>query len=72
MELSTERAQQKGVPVIAVVGDIGDDIEAAYEEGVTAIFSINKAAIPFVEAKGRSKSDLAHTMDNLMRLMNCR
>lgn len=64
------RTKKKGVPLIAIVGDIGDDIEGVYDEGVSAIFSINRVAIPFSEAKLRSKSDLALTMDNLMRFIS--
>ena len=55
------------VPVTAIVGDIGDSIESAYDEGVSAIFSINRVAVDFKQAKSRSKSDLALTMNNLMR-----
>ncbi len=61
------RTKKEGVPLIAIVGDIGDDIEGAYAEGVSAIFSINRVAVPYKEAKLRSKSDLALTVDNLMR-----
>lgn len=61
------RTKKAHVPLIAVVGDIGDPIEEAYEKGVSAIFSINRVAVPFQEAKLRSKSDLALTMDNVMR-----
>ncbi|MDF1496414.1 glycerate kinase family protein [Caproiciproducens sp. CPB-2] len=64
------RAKEKGVPVIAVVGDIGDNIEGMYDQGVNAIFSINRVAVPFDEAKKRSRSDLMLTMDNLMRLIS--
>lgn len=63
------RTKKEGVPLIAIVGDIGDDIEGAYSEGVSAIFSINRVAVPYKEAKLRSKSDLAFTMDNLMRFI---
>lgn len=63
------RAKRFHVPLIAVVGDIGDNIEAAYDEGVTAIFSINRVAVDFHIAKNRSKSDLALTMDNLLRFI---
>ncbi|MDR2020424.1 MAG: glycerate kinase [Treponema sp.] len=63
------RAKKQGVPVIAVVGDIGDAIEGAYDEGVRAIFSINRRAIPFQEARTRCKRDLALTMDNLLRFL---
>lgn len=61
------RTRKFNVPLIAVVGDIGDDIEKAYDEGVSAIFSINRVAVPFQEAKLRAKSDMKLTMDNLMR-----
>lgn len=64
------RTKKIGVPLIAIVGDIGDDIESAYNEGVSAIFSINRVAVPYKEAKLRSKSDLALTMDNLMRFIS--
>lgn len=63
------RTKKLGVPLIAVVGDIGDEIEGAYDEGVSAIFSINRVAVPFSQAKGRSKSDMALTIRNLMRWM---
>lgn len=61
--------KKAGVPLVAVVGDIGDSIEGAYEAGVDGIFSINRVAIPFSESKSRCKSDLALTMDNLMRFI---
>ena len=61
------RAKALGVPVTALVGDIGDDMEAAYDEGVSAIFSINRVAVDFPVAKLRSRQDLSITIDNLMR-----
>ena len=64
---AARRAKKLGVPLIAVVGDIADDIEAVYGEGVSAVFSINRAAIPYEQAKERARSDLALTMNNLMR-----
>lgn len=63
------RTKKRGVPLIAVVGDIGDGIEKAYEEGVSAVFSINRVAVDFSQAKPRSKSDMVLTMDNLMRFL---
>jgi glycerate kinase len=63
------RAKKHQVPVIAVVGDIGDDIEAAYAEGVSAIFSINRVSLPFDENRKRCKSDMKLTIDNLMRFL---
>jgi glycerate kinase len=65
------RAKKHGVPVVAIVGDIGCDIESAYDEGVSAIFSINRVAVPYKEARLRSKDDLRQTVDNLMKFMRC-
>ena len=63
------KAKQKNVPVIAVVGDIGDNVEGAYREGVTGIFSINRVAVPYKEARPRAKNDLALTVDNILRFL---
>ncbi len=64
-----QRAKKIGVPVIAVVGDIGDNMEPAYDMGVSAIFSINRVAVEFKKAKLRSKSDLSLTVDTVMRTL---
>ncbi|NLI55272.1 MAG: glycerate kinase [Clostridiales bacterium] len=64
------RAKRAGIPVLAVVGDVGDDIEEAYAEGITAIFSTNQLAIPFSEARLRSKKDYRLTVENLFRLLS--
>lgn len=63
------RTRKLDVPLVAIVGDIGDNIVGAYDEGVTAIFSINRVAVPFSEAKLRAQSDLALTIDNLFRFI---
>lgn len=64
------RAKALGVPMIAVVGDIGDDVSQAYEEGVSGIFSINRVAVDFKESKLRCKNDLQLTVENLMCFLN--
>jgi len=63
------RAKRANVPLVAIVGDIGDDIETAYDLGVSAIFSINRVAVDFKQAKPRAKKDLELTMDNVMRFI---
>jgi glycerate kinase len=63
------RAKKAGVPVFAVVGDIADGAEAAYLEGVTAIFSINRVAVPYQQAAKRAPNDLRLTVANLMRAL---
>ncbi|MBQ6108804.1 MAG: glycerate kinase, partial [Thermoguttaceae bacterium] len=63
------RTQKAGVPLIAVVGDVGDEIDEAYDRGVTAIFSINHVAVPFHAARRRAEQDLAAEMENILRLI---
>ncbi|QAT48925.1 glycerate kinase [Caproiciproducens sp. NJN-50] len=63
------RAKKQNIPVLAVVGDVGDSIDSVYDMGVSAVFSINRVAVDFKKAKLRSKDDLSKTMDNIMRLI---
>ena len=63
------KARKMKIPVIAIVGDIGDDIDAAYDEGVSGIFSINRVAVPYKDARLRAKSDMKLTIDNILRFM---
>jgi len=62
-----KRSARAGVPVIAIVGDVADDAYSAYDIGVSAIFSINRLAIPRNEAKRRSSKDYARTLDDVLR-----
>mgnify|MGYP001307963438 CR=1 FL=1 len=64
-----DRAIKGDVPVIAVVGDVGDQIEEIYKRGIKAIFSINQVAVPFAEARLRSKKDLLETSESIARLL---
>lgn len=57
-----------GVPLVAVVGCIGDPIDSVYEEGVTAVFTTLRAVATFEEIKLRCEADLSRTMENLMHL----
>lgn len=62
------RAKRVGVPVIAVVGDIAPGAAAAYEEGVTAMFSTNRRAVPWEQARLTAKEDLRAAAGDLFRL----
>ncbi len=64
-----KRASKFGVPTIAVVGDIADGAEAAYDFGVTAIFSINRVAMEKRLMKLRAKTDMEATVENIIRAM---
>lgn len=63
---TAKRAQTLGIPLVAIVGDIGDNLEEVYTQGVSGIFSINRIAAPFEKLKERSREDLYLTVDNLM------
>ena len=63
------RAKAAGVPVVAIVGDVADDIGGVYDVGVTAVFSTNRQAIPVSEAKKRSERDYRMTVQNIVRLL---
>ncbi len=63
------RAKKANVGVIAVVGTIGNDIEPAYDMGITAIFSINTEPVPFEIAILKSKENLSLTMENIIRML---
>jgi len=64
------RAKRAGVPVIAVVGDISDGIEEAYDGGVTAIFSINRVALEHEAARKRAPRDLELTVADIVRILH--
>lgn len=64
-----KRTKQHNVPLIAVVGDIGDSLEGAYEMGVSGIFSINRVAKEYKDVKDRAPSDMFLTVDNLIRFL---
>lgn len=63
------RTKKVKVPLIAIVGDIGDGIDEVYEMGVSGIFSINRIAVEYKEAKKRAKDDLYLTVDNVMKFI---
>mgnify|MGYP002573133606 CR=1 FL=1 len=67
----THRAKKAGVPVVAVVGGIGEGAEEAYKEGLSAMFSINRLPIDFSLARLDAKPNLALAVDNIMRLIQC-
>ena len=63
------RCRKAGVPVVAVVGQIGQGFEEMYQQGLTAVFSINRAAQPFAESRFYAGENLALTMENIARLL---
>ncbi len=65
----SKKAKKQGVPVIAVVGGADGDVSLAFNEGVSAIFTINKLPQDFSISRNFSKENLAFAFDNILRLI---
>lgn len=65
----SRRAQKQNVPVIAVVGAIGEGAQGAYDQGIHSIFSINTSATDYEIARYHSKENLTITMNNILRTL---
>lgn len=63
------RAKAGNVPVTVIVGGAEPDVGAAYGEGVTAIFSINRLPEDFSVSRHKSAENMALTADNVLRLI---
>ena len=64
-----KRAKALGVPAIALVGGSEGDLTPLYDEGLTAAVSINRLPQPLEESVPHAAEHLAHTMDNVLRLL---
>ena len=63
------RAKKQNVPVIAVVGGADLDVDDAYDEGVKAIFTINRLPQDLSISSAFSDVNLGFAMDNILRMM---
>lgn len=61
--------RSSGVPVVAVVGSAMPGYEAAYSQGLTAVFTTNMQPVPFEQAAVHAHENLEKTIDNIARLM---
>lgn len=67
-----KRAQKAGIPVVCVAGAVENDIAEAYRAGIAAVFSINRAPMPFEEAVCHTRENLADTTENILRLLKAK
>lgn len=63
----SKRAKKQNIPVIVLTGSIGEGAEKAYDEGVSAIFSINQKAEDYSISRFKAKENLEKTIDSLLR-----
>ena len=61
-----KRAKKANVPVVAVVGCIGDGADGIYDLGVCSVFTTNHVPEPFELAMLKSHENLRRTARNLM------
>ncbi|NLT57895.1 MAG: glycerate kinase [Clostridiales bacterium] len=62
------RAKKLGIPVVALVGELGGGTSQAHGQGLCALFSINRRALPMEEAKRRAPQDIEAVTQQLLRL----
>ncbi len=65
----SRRAKALKIPCIALVGDAEAGYEPLYEQGLTAVFPINRTAIPFEQARLRAEEDLYRTACDVLRVL---
>ena len=65
----SKRTQRMGVPLIAVVGMEDGTADDPLGHGISAVFTTNRASLPFEELKSRAAEDYAATLDNILRLI---
>ena len=63
------RAKKKGIPVLAIVGDIGPKVEAVYDHGIDAIMTSVNKAMSLEEAMSRSYELLVDSAARAMRMI---
>ena len=60
------RAKRAGVPVVAVVGAVGEGADGVYDLGVCGVFTTNHSPAPFEKARLHAADNLRRTIRNLM------
>ena len=63
------RAAKLGVPVIAIVGGADYGAEAAWAEGVTAVFTTNLLPQDLALLRPHSEENLVYTFKNVLRAL---
>lgn len=63
------KAKEQKIPVIAIVGGAEGDVSPAYNEGVSAIFTINKLPQDFSISRHNSEQNLAFAFANVLRTL---
>ena len=65
----SKRTSQLGVPLIAVLGMADDSAGDYRSRGIEAVFTTNRASLPYEELKTRAADDYAATLDDILHLI---
>ena len=65
-----KKAKEYGLPVLAIVGDIGDGASAVYDHGVDGIMSTVNKAMPLAEAIEHSSELMVDAAERVMRIIS--
>jgi glycerate kinase len=63
-----QRAKKYGVPTIAIVGGVEENLVDVYEKGITAVFTINRRPEPLEISRDKSAQNLQECIDDILRL----
>ncbi len=65
----SRRAKKQGIPVLAIAGDVDDDIEAVYDNGIESVMSTVKRAMTLEEAMRDGRKFLVDASERAMRMI---
>lgn len=64
-------AKRYGKPLLVFTGEIGEGIETLYEQGLTAVFSIQNGPMTLLESKENAAALLESCVENVFRALMC-
>lgn len=62
-------AKAQGVPVVAIVGSVGEESRAVYDAGISAVFAINRRAQELRRSRRYSAANYRRTLADVLRLI---
>ncbi len=66
------KAKQFGLPVIALAGEVADDYQVVYQQGIDAVFSIAPGPISLSQSMAQAEELIANAAESTMRLFTYR
>lgn len=63
------RTRARNIPLIAIVGGVDESANQIYDLGVTAVFSVDRGALPFSQFADKSAQYYRETLEDILRLI---